>query len=831
MDEFYFSSCHFNSSSKSVLKNTTELIGEKAAGLVNHIENETLPFIVIKSNLYDKWCSNHHQAEMILETLLLQVITLFSSLNITNYIIRSSAKIESYRERGNYFSSDGNIRNDQLFDTIKDIWRKNNFLCNEIVDNTFAIIIQQYIEPKLSGHISNERRVSRNANNWIIEYYKKDGIYQNSKRFILKTQKNNIDISQCNNANELHKCLKLIPTNFIQKGGRLENRMHIEWVWDGLKLWLVQCDLEDVLEEGTEPGSEWIKTTITSQRSDFRILKRLSLNNDCKWSKTQCVKTFIDLNLPFGEIYILDDPQILEDLSKEIISMDLVYDLKWLLEYPIVIRTDIKANQEYERVLLPRTDSVFTLLETTEILIKQAKYFISEGIGQNSFCFLIHRFILSKSCALAFSKPRIPKSRIDSTWGIVDGLYYHPHDSFEVSNVDKTVKKQIRCKNEYLDVKADGVWFSKKGGTKYDWKESLTKKQLTEIANYTTKIANKLDRAVTVMYFVDVDKNTGYKSILPWFYTTDEITEQNEKFSDSIFSNNYILIETEEDLERLENNSFSCNKKYTIKLRPNAGIIRDKKIVERIADFAKKMNIPIQLEGSILAHPYYILRKKGVKVKCVNYFSPQYNARNFYKLVRDKIPVNIELKGETATTVKIAPKQLLYYLKEKAIEEALEFYWEKEDDAIIEELADLFEIIRSSCNAFNISLTEIEEIADKKAQSKGGFDSGILLINTTESSLINVVNYESDSLFSEDSLVRKKTKSFREKKTNIYFDSANLNIPYINNESKTIKIPGELANSQSIKISYLNKSIELKFIKEKKAEDLLQLTIKFPDDK
>jgi len=130
--------------------------------------------------------------------------------------------------------------------------------------------------------------------------------------------------------------------------------------------------------------------------------------------------------------------------------------------------------------------------------LENANLYKDAQVALEDFCFLIHRFILSQSCALALAKPNKSMARIDATWGIVDGLYYHSHDSFEISLNDNKIKKLIRCKSEYIDVHADGEWFSKKSGREYDWKESLTKKQIIEIANYTTKIANHLEKSITV---------------------------------------------------------------------------------------------------------------------------------------------------------------------------------------------------------------------------------------------------------------------------------------------------------------------------------------------
>ncbi|KAA6344190.1 hypothetical protein EZS27_008161 [termite gut metagenome] len=824
-DNYYILSTHFQQ--VNCLSKDKGIVGGKAVGLFL-LDKDTLPFAVITTSLYKEWINNSVNAKNILQEIINQtLISQFKLLNVSNYIIRSSAIVETSRERGNYVSSQGNISNENLLDTIINIWLENKDLCKEIENNSFAVIIQQYILPIRVGHISNERRISREINLWHIEQYRRDGQFLGSKRIKYNDNNEKFNNWNCSTEKELNNTLKQLPTYLYQKNQK-EKRVHIEWIWDKKRLWIVQCDYDEVIEMPPPPGAEWqMPKNNLSIDFDFSIIKKLSDLKDCKWSKVKCVQTFIELGLPFGEVYILDDAKNLEKLSSGKISKELESDLKKLLEYPIVIRMDIVAKSDYERILLPRTDTVLTLDDAKQYLIEKSKYYMDAHVVSDDFCFLIHRFILSQSCALALAKPNKPMARIDSTWGIVDGLYYHPHDSFEISLSNKKIKKLIRCKSEYIDIHSNGQWFSKKSGKDYDWKESLTKKLIIEIADYTTKIANHLDKSITVMYFVGIDERTGYGKILPWFYIDDEVTENSERFADSIFSNNYILIETKEDMGNIADKIQDRRHKYTIKLRPNADIIRDKDIVEEIADFAIKNNIPVEMAGSILAHPYYILKKKGVRVRCINKFEPQYSSQTFDKLVRDKIAINIEQKGEKTRTIKVDSKELLQFLKKKAIEEALEFFWENDNDAIIEELADIYEVIRSSCNIFGKSIEDVKAIADNKLKSKGGFESGIVLVDTTEESLISTIE---PNLF-DNSPIR-RTKKFTQR-SKIHFSNRTLQIPYIDKDKLLLKIQevSDILDFQSIEIIYTSKNIAMRFIKKEPYIDKAQLKIEFPEDK
>lgn len=818
-DRYYIASVHFEGNNqKTILKN---IVGTKSVGLF-YLEEDTPPFIVITTILYNEWVNDPLEAKKSLSRLLdTIIIPLFEKENIPDcFIVRSSAIVETSRERGNYISSLGYISKYELLDTILDIWSQNKDLCKEIDNNSFAIIIQQYIPPVYHGHMSNERHISRNINQFYVEYFTLEGKFSSKNIKSLTNVKSKINLS-CSTKYKLDEVLKEEVSYLFWKKSE---RFHIEWVWDKNKLWIVQYDAEEVVEESSSPCSDWDEHKKLSSTLDFKVIKKLSSLEDCKWEKAKCVKTFMKLGLPYGEIYILDDSNELEKLAAQNISKELEDDLNSLLEYPIVIRMDLIESDE-NRILQPRTDTILSVDDAKRYLKEKAKLYKDNNIQFDCFCFLIHRFIISRACALAFTKPSIPKVRIDSTWGIVDGLYYHQHDSFEYSIRGDKVKKLIRCKSEYIDVGKDGKWFSKRAGRQFDWKESLKRKQIKYISECTVKIANYLQRPVTVMFFVDIPPVTGYNDILPWFYMDDEISDTNVKFADSIFSNKYIIIESKKDIDNLNTYDFNDNHKYTIKLRPNVEIIRDKQIVEQISDFARQMNIPIEIDGSVLAHPYYILRKKGVRIKYINPFEPKYDTQQFNKLVRDNIVVNIESKGEIARTSKIESQKLLEFLKKKAIEESLEFYWAKDHDDIIEELADIYEVIRSSATIYGVTIENIKDKADDKLKEKGGFKTGTILLDTKEEALINIIDPEKPvNLFNLDA----NRKIMPKNRINI--KDKTLYLPYIDSEKLKIRNSLNLSDCQLIEVIYSNKDIAVKFVERKIEKDMNQLEINFLED-
>jgi predicted house-cleaning noncanonical NTP pyrophosphatase (MazG superfamily) len=528
----------------------------------------------------------------------------------------------------------------------------------------------------------------------------------------------------------------------------------LEWVWDGQRLWIVQNDKEDNSYRGTIPGSSWDKhLTSLSELPRLSCFKNIE-ESTFEWKKIECVKTFKTCSLPYGNIYILEDESIIKKIALGQFSETLIKDLKALLQTAIVIRMDIN---KFVNILLPRTETILDLDKAKDFLKEKSKEFLERYVGCK-FCFLIHRFIVSKSCALAYSKPNISKIRLDSTWGIVDGLYYHPHDSYEI-DIKKNriveggtkslllkIEKKQRCKTEYIDVDESGQWCSRKSGTQWDWEESLNREQIEEIVQYNQIISKFLNKPVVVMYFVGVNPKTGYYSIVPWFYSVGEIPDvSNENFKDNIFSSTNFLIQNEIDFANLKEHVQkeainNAQNKITVRINFSLDIIRDKYFVEKLGTYAFENNIPIELEGSVLAHPYYILKKLNVAVSCIDNFSPKVKRKFFGKLVRDKVPDNIEANGEVANTQSIPTNSRILFLKLKLIEEAFEFFWENTREKRIEELADLYEVVRAICKELDISIEELVDKANNKNKLKGGFDRGLFLFDTYNASILKSDN-------------------------------------------------------------------------------------------
>lgn len=105
--------------------------------------------------------------------------------------------------------------------------------------------------------------------------------------------------------------------------------------------------------------------------------------------------------------------------------------------------------------------------------------------------------------------------------------------------------------------------------------------------------------------------------------------------------------------------------------------------------------------------------------------------REFNKLVRDNIKDIIEKNGEITYTKVLDDEEYKKELNKKLLEESSEVINSKTKEELIEELADLSEVMLAIAKANDIIFEDIETKRIKKKEEKGGFEKKIFLIKTT----------------------------------------------------------------------------------------------------
>lgn len=104
----------------------------------------------------------------------------------------------------------------------------------------------------------------------------------------------------------------------------------------------------------------------------------------------------------------------------------------------------------------------------------------------------------------------------------------------------------------------------------------------------------------------------------------------------------------------------------------------------------------------------------------------------FNKLVRDKMPELYAAMNERIVSKKLTGKELLAALKDKMVEEAGEMPVESDErQALINELADVEQVMDDFKQVLGITDDEIGQAKQVKLQKKGGFSEGIFVETIT----------------------------------------------------------------------------------------------------
>lgn len=102
----------------------------------------------------------------------------------------------------------------------------------------------------------------------------------------------------------------------------------------------------------------------------------------------------------------------------------------------------------------------------------------------------------------------------------------------------------------------------------------------------------------------------------------------------------------------------------------------------------------------------------------------------YNKLIRDKIVDIIEKDGKKAIVSTLNDEQYKIELLKKLLEEANEVANSSNSNEMLEELADVLEVIRYLAKINGKELNDIVAIADKKKEKCGGFDDKVFLEKT-----------------------------------------------------------------------------------------------------
>ncbi|OGD94208.1 hypothetical protein A3F02_02485 [Candidatus Curtissbacteria bacterium RIFCSPHIGHO2_12_FULL_38_9b] len=103
------------------------------------------------------------------------------------------------------------------------------------------------------------------------------------------------------------------------------------------------------------------------------------------------------------------------------------------------------------------------------------------------------------------------------------------------------------------------------------------------------------------------------------------------------------------------------------------------------------------------------------------------NRRTYNKLIRDNICEIIKKDGAIPKISKLNDEQFKTALTEKLVEEAKELVEAKTEEEILNELADVMQLIELIAFNNNLSVSDIEKQKEKKKQKRGAFEKKLFL--------------------------------------------------------------------------------------------------------
>jgi len=762
---------------------TIDLIGEKAFGLSCIPKKWTLPHIVISDAFMSK------EVELS-EAFITHIYNALNIINITgddDIIIRSSSSSEGLNERGELYSISG-----KLTDLIT-LLKKSFQIMHEdktIKSYKIPLIIQKYIVAhSAKGHLSNERRLSEHTRDWKCE---QEDIRTHTTKYFpiaLRTWRQEIDVNKytayelsCNTFSNVKEILK-IPSSWVTIRGL---RIHFEWVWDGKHIYIVQADQESD-KEGVNPKNINDYNTL----KNFQPLALIELDevNAEKYSKIKNVLIYKKLGLPVAPLYILNNINILSELSKGNVPESLKIDIEKLIQTPLIIRMDIETDSKMTRQSLPR-EELHNLEEALNWLKTNAKEYEEEAVKGN-IVFIIHNLIPAISAAFAYAAPNERKVQIEALWGLPEGLYFNSHDKYIVDTKTKSIdsininkfeiEERKAYKHFFITQQEDGSWGPKILKAPFDWKSSIENEEwIKQIALDSRRIATEENKSLSIMWFVDTPEEVCENKVFPWHHEEFDpnITSRSKTKRKKTSSDKSFTISTNKDLEELRSEATKETSFIKrIRIQPTEdSLLRNKKILKEIGNLSKKIDAIILLEGGVLSHAYYQLMETGATVEVSHSFDNFEDKEEFNKLVRDKIPENIENGGELVNSAKLTKTSIYRALKDKLIEEAFEVF-DADDNSLLGELADVSEVIDGILYHLNIEKEELLDKQKKKYDKVGGFKDGLILLDT-ENPIPTIKSKISKSLFQNDDIEKQHSEiSYKDlpiKKLDVYRDTREL---------------------------------------------------------
>lgn len=654
-------------------------------------------------------------------------------------IVRSSVVGESIWDRGTYHSAVINCDADTF---ISKLDAASKAVIKSAKNRSIGLMIQQFIRPTSQGEFGNLQRISKTRDHWEVSTVDNEGT---TTRLRLNSQRDRATDPD----SPLVVRSGLARERFFGGIGAWMNndlllgrsqRFNFEWITDNRQFFIVQIDEEDDDLSGVNPFQVRIPPTVRPDANAGSFLKPAENDTLKLWDKLQVLDELWEQSASHKPILFF---VCLADLPKEGDKEGLTAleaDLRTLIgPTGIIVRTSVAAGK-HKIPNLPRTECLTP--ESAATWCQATAISLAGNHDLSSLAFVAHRFVAARASAWARVEPENPIVEINALWGLPDALQYCPYDIWEVHVPTGVATEYTDYKSDMLISKPDGSWDYVRVKNELARTNSIGSTEAKDLAVRSSLIADRLGRACHIMWFVGCVDENGSSFNIPWYWTEAHPSERNPDRSA------YRVITVSDDVSLKHFIDWEGQRtRQALALRPtDLNLMRDTNFIEAVGKAAKDADVPVILSGSTLAHAYYQLRKVGCTIVTPSEkeHSRIRRTANLGKLVRDKIPSRIAERHEVEVTRKIPLSLIKGFLISKLIEEALEVREAKDLSQTTEELADLFEVFRAMAKAEGVSLSSIKNAADKKKRKAGGFEEGLVLLQTGIATSERTQSYDID---------------------------------------------------------------------------------------
>lgn len=642
-------------------------------------------------------------------------------------IVRSSVVGESIWDRGTYDSvqlsidDDFQITSQRLLDAV-------NKVLASTAGRQSGLMVQRYVRPASQGEFGNLQRISKTRDHWEIATHETEDltarIRLNSQRDSAADPEQPLAVRVGLARERLFGAIGAWLNNELLLGR--SQRLNCEWITDNRQFFLVQIDEEDEDLAGVNPFQVRVPPAIRPAAENGEFLKLADATILAKWDKLQVLEQLWEpgashkptlFYLPLADLPVRATKKAVNRLTADFAEL--------IGPRGIVVRTSVHANKE-KLPNLARTECLTP--EAAARWCFETSRKLRKDHGTADFAFVAHRFVASRASVWARAEPDKPVVEINALWGLPDALQYCPYDIWEVHVPTGVATDYPEYKSDMLISREDGSWEYVRVKNDLARNNCISSLEAKDIALRSAQIAGRLGRSCHIMWFVGCVEQDGSAFNLPWYWTEAHDAERNH---DRTAFRTFTVRDKETLRQFIEFEGSRA--RQAVALRPaDLGLMRNVPFIEAVGQAASDAQVPIILSGSTLAHAYYQLRKQGCTVVTP---SEKEHARvrrttNLGKLVRDKIPGKIAERQEIRTTRRIEGDLRKGFLISKLFEEALEVRDAPNPAQKVEELADLFEVLRAIAKYEGLSVDEIKKAADQKRRKAGGFEEGLILLQT-----------------------------------------------------------------------------------------------------